>query len=193
VRVLLNQPHKPGERYVLSEMEVYGRGGPVPQAQPAQAAQPGGTLNLSRGAWRLQRASLVHATGEQMSQPGFADADWMIATVPGTVLTSYLNDGAIPDPDFGDYQYDISDSYFCSDFWYRDEFVAPATLPPNGHFWLNLDGVNWKAEVYLNGKPIGRIDGAFMRGRSDVTKLIHPGEKNALAIRIIANAHPGGT
>ncbi|HKO14432.1 MAG TPA: discoidin domain-containing protein, partial [Acidobacteriaceae bacterium] len=193
VRVLMVQAQKPEQRYVLSEMEVYGRGGPVPQAQPAEAPDAEGTLNLSRGGWRLQRASLVQASGEKLSQPGFPDKDWMIATVPGTVLTSYLNDGAIPDPDFGDYQYDISDSYFCSDFWYRDEFVAPASLPANGHFWLNLDGVNWKAEVYLNGQPVGRIDGAFMRGRSDVTKLIHPGATNALAIRVIANANPGGT
>ena len=52
-------------------------------------------LTLAGGNWRLQRASLVSADGEQISVPGFADKDWMIATVPGTVLTSYLNDGAI--------------------------------------------------------------------------------------------------
>ncbi|HLJ79524.1 MAG TPA: discoidin domain-containing protein, partial [Acidobacteriaceae bacterium] len=193
VRVLMTSPQAPGQRYILSEMEVYGRGGPVPHAQPAQPPQANGTLNLARGAWRLQRASLVPASGEQLSQPGFSDPDWIPATVPGTVLTSYLNNGAVPDPDFGDNQYAISDSYFGSDFWYRDEFVAPALPQPDGHYWLNFDGVNWKAEVYLNGKPVGRIDGAFMRGRYDVTKLIHPGAANALAVRIIANANPGGT
>ncbi|HEV2277443.1 MAG TPA: discoidin domain-containing protein [Acidobacteriaceae bacterium] len=193
VRMLMTEPQTPGQRYILSEMEVYGRGGPVPQAQPAQPPQTDGTLNLARGAWRLERASLVSASGEQLSEPGFADADWMPATVPGTVLTSYLNDGAVPDPDFGDYQYAISDSYFCSDFWYRDEFIAPALPQPDGHYWLNFDGVNWKAEVYLNGKSVGRIEGAFMRARADVTKLIHPGAPNALAVRIIANANPGGT
>ena len=65
---------------------------------------------------------LCRSSGEELSTAGFADKDWMIATVPGTVLTSYLNDGAIPDPDFGDNQYAISDSFFCADFWYRDEF-----------------------------------------------------------------------
>ena len=41
---------------------------------------------------------------------------------------------------------------FCADFWYRDEFVAPVAADSHGHFWLNFDGINWKAEVYLNGR-----------------------------------------
>ena len=32
-----------------------------------------------------------------------------------------------------------------------------------------------------------------MRGRFDVTSLIHPGAQNALAVRVIANANPGST
>jgi hypothetical protein len=192
VRVLMTQPNRPGDRYILGEMEVYGRGGPVPKEQNAEAAQPDGSLNLARGAWRVQRASLVPATGQQIAQPGFSDADWMVATVPGTVLTSYLNDGAIPNPDFGDNQHDVSDSYFCADFLYRDVFVAPA-VAAHRHVWLNFDGINWKAEIYLNGQALGRIDGAFKRGRFDVTSVIHPGAQNVLAVRILANANPGST
>jgi hypothetical protein len=192
VRVLMTQPARAGDRYILSEMEVWGRGGPVPQEQAAETAQADGSLNLARGAWRVQRASQVTATGEAIAQPGFSDAGWMIATVPGTVLTSYLNDGAIPNPDFGDNQYAISDSYFCADFWYRDVFVAPAAAA-HRHVWLNFDGINWKAEIYLNGKAAGRIDGAFRRGRFDVTGLIHPNAQNVLAVRIAANANPGST
>ena len=30
-----------------------------------------------------------------------------------------------------------------------------------------------------------------MRGRFDVTALVHPGRKNAIAVRIEKNAHPG--
>ena len=141
----------------------------------------------------MQRASLVSASGDDLSQPGYGVRDWMIATVPGTVLTSYLNDGAIPDPDFGDNQYAISDSFFCADFWYRDEFNAPAPMHPGEHTWLNFDGINWKADVYLNGHNIGRIDGAFMRGHFDVTAFLHPGALNALAVRIIRVASPGST
>ncbi|MGA2848142.1 MAG: discoidin domain-containing protein [Terracidiphilus sp.] len=191
VRVLMSKPSEPDGRYILSELEVFGRGGPVPVAKPAPTASAG-RLNLAGGNWRVQRASLVRADGEQIAQPGFADKDWLIATVPGTVLTSYLNDEAIANPDFGDNQYAVSDSFFCADFWYRNEFTAPAS---NGqqHVWLNFDGINWKAEVYLNGTKIGTIDGGFMRGRFDVTALVHSGAANALAVRIIRNANPGST
>ena len=141
----------------------------------------------------MQRASLVPVGGEELSTAGFADKDWMVATVPGTVLTSYLNDGAIPDPDFGDNQYAISDSFFCADFWYRDEFDLAAERHPGEHTWLNFDGINWKAEVFLNGHRVGRIDGGFMRGRFDVTALVHHGGVNAMAVHIIRVANPGST
>lgn len=193
IRVLMTRPVRERERYILSELEVFGRGGPVPEAKAALGAQTDGSLRLAAGKWRLQRASLVQDGGELLSTPGFDDKEWMIATVPGTVLTSYLNDGALADPNFGENQYAISDSFFCSDFWYRDEFIAPAQSQGGRHFWLNFDGVNWKAEVYFNGKYIGRIDGGFMRGRFDVTALVHPGGVNALAVRILRNATPGGT
>ena len=190
VRALMTKPASQGVPYILSEIEVWGRGGLVAQPHAAAAPEADGSLQLTGGGWMLQRASLVSATGEQISAPTFSTQDWMIATVPGTVLTSYLNAGAIPDPDFGDNQYAISDSFFCADFWYRDSFEAPA-LKPGEHLWLNFDGINWKAEIYLNGARVGRIDGGMMRGRFDVTGLIHPSAANALAVRILANANPG--
>jgi hypothetical protein len=179
-----------GEPYILSELEVYGKGGPVPRPKPAAVASADGRLPLSGGAWRLQRASLVRASGAALSTAGYKDADWIIATVPATVLSSYLNAGAIPDPNYGDNQNAVSDSFFYSDFWYRDEFTAPPAAAGR-HVFLNFDGVNWKAEVFLNGQPLGRIDGGFMTGRFDVTALLRPGAPNALAVRIIKNAHPG--
>src|ERR1700739_3638391 len=187
VRVLMTKPEKPGARYTLSELEVYGRGGLVTVPHTAAGPQADGTLPLAGGKWAWA------AGGEELSTAGFADKDWMVATVPGTVLTSYLNDGAIPNPDFGDNQYGISDSFFCADFWYRDEFNLPAEKQPGEHNWLNFDGINWKAEVFLNGHRVGRIDGGFMRGRFDVTALVKHGGMNALAVRIIRVANPGST
>jgi hypothetical protein len=193
VRVLMTKPAEPGGRYILSELEVFGRGGPVAVPHAAAVSRIDGTLPLSGGNWRLQRASLVANRGEQLSLPGFADQDWMIATVPGTVLTSYLNDGAIANPDFGDNQYAISDSFFCADFWYRNEFTITPLREAGQHTWLNFEGVNWKAEIYLNGHEVGRIDGGFMRGRFDVTALVYPGATNALAVRVLQPANPGST
>lgn len=109
VRVLMTRPVNP-EGYILSELEVYGRGGPVWSPRPVPALA-GGRLRLS-GGWRLQRGSLVAAHGADISRPGFDDGSWLPATVPGTVLASYLNIGAVPDPNYGDNQLMISDSFF---------------------------------------------------------------------------------
>jgi len=191
VRVLMTRPTSV-DGYMLSEMEVYGRGGFVPHPKPAPAARSDGRLDLAGGAWRLERASLVGADGAALSKVGFADSDWIVATVPGTILTSYLNIGAIPDPNYGENQLYISDSFFCADFWYRNEFTAPE-LPPGKRAWLNFDGINWKADVFLNGEKLGRIEGGFMRGRFDVTGRLLPGARNALAVRIQKNDTPGST
>ena len=194
VRVKMTKSSEPDGRYILTEFEVFGRGGPVAAAQLAPVSSAArGALRLSRGKWRLQRASLVAADGSAISRTGFDDKEWMVATVPGTVLTSYLNDEAIANPDFGENQYAVSDSYFCADFWYRNEFVAPAARDKDDHVWLHLDGINWKADVYLNGRRIGTIDGAFHRGEFDVTGVILPGKLNSLAVLVKRNNNPGST
>jgi hypothetical protein len=189
VRVLMTRPTSPSG-YILSEIEVYGRGGPVAQPHPAPAPRADGRLDLAGGAWKLQRSNFVSDPGEELSKTGFQDSSWLVATVPGTVLSSYLNIGAIPDPNFGQNQLHISDSYFYSDFWYRTEFQAPPV--EHGEVaWLNFDGINWKADVFLNGEKIGRIEGGFMRGRFDVTSKLLANRPNALAVRIEKNATPG--
>ena len=191
VRVLMKHPATP-EGYILSELEVYGRGGPVPKpaSKPALLPRADGGLDLAGCAWRLQRVSLVKADGAALSSPGFKDEDWLLATVPATVLSSYWNAGALPDPNYGTNQLMISDSFFYADFWYRTEFKAPRSLSKR-RAWMNFDGINWKADIYLNGVKLGRIEGGFMRGRFDVTNLIRPNGKNALAVRIEKNAMPG--
>ncbi|MBN2369862.1 MAG: discoidin domain-containing protein, partial [Vicinamibacteria bacterium] len=189
VRVLMTRPASE-EGYVLSEMEVYGRGGPLPCSRPAEEAGPDGRTPLAGGAWRVRRDSLVTSDGARLSQPGFRDEDWLPATVPGTVLSSYWNAGALPDPNFGGNQLMISDSFFYADFWYRKEFVTPRA-EPGRRIWLSFDGINWKALVFLNGQELGRIEGGFMRGRFDVTSHIRFGAPNALAVLVKKNATPG--
>ena len=125
-----------------------------------------------------------------LSKPGFNDEDWLPATVPGTVLSSYWDDGALPDPNYGDNQLTISDSFFYADFWYRNQFVITSAAPGR-RLWLNFDGINWKADVFFNGEMLGHIDGAFARARFDVTRFVRPGVKNALAVLIHKNGSPG--
>lgn len=177
-----------GGRYILSELEVMGRGGLLPRAA-AMPEAAGGRLTLSGGGWQLQRASEVQAGGVEIASPAYKAEGWVTATVPGTVLTSYKNVGALADPNYADNQLMISESFFNSNFWYRNEFQVPQSFKRDRIF-LNFDGINWKANVYLNGKQVGRLEGAFIRGKFDVTDCVKEGT-NVLAVEIIKNAHIG--
>jgi len=182
------QGARAGQRYAISELEVMGRGGLV--AHPKAESRPDGNqLSLNGGRWRLQRASQVRATGEQIAQAAFDDSQWITATVPATVLSSYMNIGAIPNPNYADNLFMISESFFNSNFWYRRSFHVPQAMLGK-HVFLNFDGINWKADIYLNGKKIDRMEGAFVRGRIEVSKLLVAGE-NVLAVEIVKNQHPG--
>jgi hypothetical protein len=189
IRVLMTRPTSP-DGYILSEIEVFGRGGPVAKPAPAPSPTPEGRLNLAGGRWRVQRENLVAAPGPTISKPSYSDADWLVATVPGTIQTSYLNAGAIPDPNYGANQLQVSDSFFYSDFWYRTVFTPPPARPGQIQ-WLNFDGIDWKAQVFLNGEPLGNIAGGFIRGRFDVTSKLIPGQPNVLAVRVDKNDTPG--
>ena len=187
VRILMQKPAN-GKNYLLSEVEIMGRGGLVPQPK-AQPAAEGYKYALEGGNWTLQRASEVSATGEAISKPEYDATNWIVATVPGTVLTSYKNIGAVPNPNYADNIFQISESFFNSNFWYRNEFELPANFKQERLF-LNFDGLNWKANIYLNGNKIGRIEGAFMRGMYDITDIAVEG-KNVLAVELEKNAHIG--
>ena len=187
IRVLMQQPDESG-KYMLSEMEVFGKEGLVANS----TSRPTGTnlkTPLNGGDWRLERASQVKDKGEVISTADFDATAWVAATVPGTVLTSYINIGAVPNPNFEDNLMMISESFFNEDFWYRTEFNVPSAYQGKNVF-LNFDGINWKADIYLNGKKIDRIEGAFIRGKENITASVQPG-KNVLAVRVIHNAHYG--
>lgn len=187
VRVLMEQSAN-NDRYTLKEMEVWGKGGMAVISHNMKAPDSH-RMDLTGGNWKVQRASEVEASGKEISSADFNSYGWLTATVPGTVLSSYVNAGAIADPNYADNQLHISESFFNSDFWYRDEFNIPSTFD-NKRIFLNFDGINWKANIWLNGEQLGRIDGAFMRGKYDITDKLQKGI-NVLAVQIIKNANIG--
>lgn len=142
------------------------------------------------GAWRFVAQPETAAPAEQISTPGFDDASWQAATVPGTVLTSYIDNGIYRDPAYGLNNLLIPQRLSRQDYWFRTEFV----LPENGDRTLkalNFEGINYAAEVWVNGKRLGDIKGAFRRGRFPLDAGLRPGERVALAVRISPPPHPG--
>ncbi len=143
-----------------------------------------------RGGWRLAPAPQVRSSGEEISRSGFDDKHWLVATVPGTVLTTMVDRGIYPDPDYGLNNMAIPESLAHQDYWYRVEFTVPAAARGR-RLRLTFQGVNYAAEVWLNGTKLGGFTGAFLRGTFDVTSVVKAGGANALAVRVSPPPHAG--
>ncbi|GII32992.1 glycosyl hydrolase 2 galactose-binding domain-containing protein [Planotetraspora mira] len=193
-----------GTDYRLQAFEVWGTNNLHYTLPPAPAVRADEIQYLTGGSWKLARAFNTNSRGEELStQAGAATtADWLPATVPGTVLMSFLKAGAIVDPAFSDYQTQVSDSYFTdSDWWYTNTFTIAASLRGK-RTWLNFQAINWKANIYLNGHRLGTearsiadgdydLEGAYTPGKFDITRFVKYGGTNYLAVLIKKNDYPG--
>ncbi len=66
--------------------------------------------------------------------------------------------------------------------WYRKHFSAAET-PAGKRVFLVFKGVDWKGDVWLNGKKLGSHEGYWTPFRFDVTDILQ--KENILAVRII--------
>ncbi|MGI4756496.1 MAG: glycosyl hydrolase 2 galactose-binding domain-containing protein [Janthinobacterium lividum] len=162
---------------------------PLPPPAPSALTHVGADRWTVAANWMLIAAPGVSASPTALSIPGADTRKWMRATVPGTVLTTMVDRGIYPDPDYGLNNMAIPESLAHQDYWYRVEFDTPAVT--GKRFLLGFEGINYAAEVWLNGQQLGKIKGAFIRGDFDATGLLKPAGRNALAVRISPPPHPG--
>lgn len=140
------------------------------------------------GGWELTEANKLVAKSGSIFDPSFNTSDWYNATVPGTVLTTLVNEGVYPHPYFGLNNMFIPDSLCRMDWWYRTSFTKPESANVN-KCWLIFNGINYKADVWLNGVLLGKINGAFTRGEFEITQ--HLKTENVLAVHIYPPHNPG--
>lgn len=162
--------------------------GPVALAASSTLPQ---SVTLSAG-WQLQDAAKVTQAGDAIASTNFKPQSWYSATVPGTVLTSLVNAGAYPEPLYGENNRPdkIPDSLARTPYWYRTVFEVPETYAGK-HVWLNLEGINFSAQVWVNGTQVGTMKGAFKRGIFDISAEAKPGKKAVLAVLVSPQPHPG--
>src|SRR5262249_31305675 len=146
---------------------------PNPQ-KPTPSLENSGNNRWTIGGWKLIEALKVRIDGAELSRAGIDTKNWMQATVPGTVLTTMVERGVYPDPDYGLNNLAIPESLNKQDYWYRTEFKSPSGIAGR-KLTLRFEGINYKAEVWLNGQELGTIKGAFIRGVFDVSNLVQPG------------------
>ncbi|MCE5240797.1 hypothetical protein LLH23_20230 [bacterium] len=166
-----------------------------------------------RHGWRLQSSFLDPRDGAVLSRTGVALDGWHETEAPRTVLCALTKDGTYPDvriwpnpfrvPDSSDAFNETQDlaqyshlpdgrNPWRDPWWYRLQFDLPA-LADGQHVWLNLDCLNYRADVWLNGVQLAareQIAGMFQRFRLDLTDHVQPGA-NALAVLIHPVDHPG--
>ncbi len=162
--------------------------GTASSSRPAEPALSD-AVTLQSG-WQLQDIAKVPDKGDAISTAGYTPAHWLQATVPGTVLTSLVNDGVYPEPLYGENNRTIPESLSRTSYWYRTQVNVPLTFTGR-QVWLNFEGINYTAEVWVNGHSLGNIRGAFTRGKFNVTPFVRPGQMTVVAVLIQPPPHPG--
>ena len=145
--------------------------------------------------WKCARIDAVKADGPEISGNHFNTGNWMPATVPGTVLTTLLNNKKIPDPFYGMNNELIPDIYKTGrdyyTYWFVKDFEEKAVM--GEQVYLNLRGVNYSCDVFLNGKQVNKTkqEGMFLRYSYNITPLLSKNGNNCLAILVHPPDFPG--
>ena len=157
-------------------------------AAPATLPQP---IVLSAG-WELQDVAKVPQPGAQVASTHFKVKGWYAATVPGTVLTTLVNNHVYPEPLYGENNRPetIPDSLCRTSYWYRTEIKIPKEYAGK-HIWLNFDGINYSSTIWVNGTQVGTTRGAFIRGKFDISGNVTAGKKAIIAVLVTPQPHPG--
>ena len=78
--------------------------------------------------------------------------------------------------------------YYEGSVWYRRKFDVK-TAAPDHRLFVYIGAANYEADVYLNGKKLGKHIGGFTPFAYEVTKLVKA-TGNSLVVRVNNNRHP---
>jgi mannosylglycoprotein endo-beta-mannosidase len=156
----------------------------------ANAATPALNGAITIHDWQMQDVAKVPEAGAAVSTAAFTPQAWYKATVPGTVLTTLVDNGVYPDPVYGENMRAIPESLNKTSYWYRTTFAIPATYHGR-NIWLRFGGVNYSAQIWVNGQKAGEMRGAFIRGDFDITQFVKAGARATVAVLVTPQPHPG--
>ena len=142
------------------------------------------TIDL-REDWKIQSSKNISQNGKLLSSNSANTNDWLPAQVPSTILGNLVENKIYEDPYFGENLKSIPTDIFKIPWWYTTTFTLDENQE-NICARLNFDGINYKANVWLNGIQIATsdtINGAYKRTSFDISIAINPG-KNFLAIEV---------
>ena len=154
--------------------------------------------------WTVQTSRKVQATGDAISAPKFQTKGWYRTSVPMTVVAVQVAAREFPEPYYGMNlrkipgiaTYKIGESFadkpipddspYAASWWYRTEFPTPANHP---HVALHFDGINNRANVWINGKKVADakdVAGAYRTFEFDITSELAKTGSNVVAVEVFA-------
>jgi exo-1,4-beta-D-glucosaminidase len=169
---------------------------------PAEGASRANKIPVN-ARWQIQSSCKVTEKGEQISDVSFQPKGWYAATVPGAVVANLVRDRdpGYPDPytglnlrkmpgveyaigsEFANQPIPQNSPFHCS-WWYRTTFQSPDENKPDLS-WLNFQGINYRANIWLNGTQIAdtkQIAGAWRTYELNITGKVR--RDNALAVEV---------
>jgi beta-galactosidase len=133
-------------------------GAPVAGAMPQRVV-----IDLNPG-WLFFAGDIAGA-----QSVGFSDTGWERVCLPHTnTLVSHTN---------------VDTSSFAFVSWYRRRF-NPSLEDKGKRFILEFEAVSKAADVFVNGTPVGKHNGAYTPFSFDITDKMIMGSDNVLAVRV---------
>ena len=155
-----------------------------------------GLLRLSRWLWRALLCGLwAAAPGAQAAAPPTCPAPCQIDLagtwrfLPGNLTGALQFDPPQRKPDAQWRDIRVPANWHLDGIdhsgvaWYRREFDAPATVAPTRAV-LQFGGIDYFADVWLNGRYLGAHEGYFEAFSFDATHALRPGQRNELVVRV---------
>jgi beta-galactosidase len=136
------------------------------------------TLDLTRETWRFHLGDPAGA-----AEVRFDDTHWQRVSLPHTWNALDAQDGK------NRASIVQTSGYRRSPAWYRQTVMVPRHFKRQRTF-LRGDGASLVKEAFVNGKPVGRHQGAFTAFCWEITDAVTPGEEALLAIRVDNSEHP---
>jgi exo-1,4-beta-D-glucosaminidase len=137
------------------------------------------------GNWEIFSSEDIGVGGEKISTHTYEVENGYTVDIPVTVMAALVRNELFKDVFYSDNLKYISKEPFKIPWWYRKTFHI-ASKTDSDYFNLVFEGLNYKANIWLNGQQIGAADtikGCFRMFDFDVTPYLFAGE-NTLAVEI---------
>ena len=148
------------------------------------------------GQWTIEGMNLEEGLLPRKAyEPRYQPKDPVPAQVPGVVQNHLFQAGRIEDP-----YWEMNNEKILwieeKEWWYFKDFAVPEDIQGR-KYHIVLEGITYRANVWLDGINIGNVEGMFLRHYLDITRLIKPGKTHRLSIRCRAlenssEDRPGG-